>query len=629
MKGKNMAKKHLIKKEKFKTSSGSGTKISKLLNVTEKNGNKHILRATVISVRKSESAALEEDTNEFLSINQGIIQPPLPLSELAVLSELSTELFQTIQAMEIGIDGFGGRLIQRRMTEEEKEKHKDAILKEKNFLDTLILYPNADDSFVSLRRQTRNELEHTGNAFWELVKASANATQFSCMNRIKSSNVWITKQDKLFTKKTVNFVKSDFTMGKKIFPKKFRKFVQIRNRKKVFFKEFGDPRIIDRRTGEEGKKSLARKHHATELFHFKIPTNRNTPYGMPRFVGNIITIKGSRQSDETNILTLMNNQVPSMAIMVNGGMLTKGSLDRIQDFIDTQIKGDSNYSKFLLLEGESMHDNFSSPSNLKIEIKALSRDQHTDQLWQEYDKNNANKLRRNFRVAPILVGDSESIDRAVAQESERITEKYVYNPEREEEDVIINKIFLSQGIRFWEFKSNSPNVTNDQDIVKILSGAEKSGALTPRIARMLLEDVLNSKLPDIDANIPEGFDPDVPFSFTLAKLMHEAGMANQNGTFESQGQTPKAPRSSENTDKNTDFVSLIHKLIENPSETLDVFKKIERFFNIDFYQNDDSDDVVDYDEIQKAAGNFIKKLNKHPKMTKSKKKKKNKKVNTK
>ena len=557
-------------------------KTSKRVSVEDAQGNRHILKATVISVnpldiRKSSSQAMIDADLDTLGIRDRIIDPPLSLGELSVLSEFSTELRQTCDAMAVGVDGFGHRVLPRPISEEQKRQFKKQIEEEQEFLSHFFNYPNSEESFVKLRRESTQEKELTGNAYWELVPSLTDLKKYSAINRINSATIRITKADRMITRMGLNYVKNDFSIGTKFFQKKFRRFVQIINTKKVFFKQFGDPRVIDKRTGEVADQNLEPQFRANELFHFKIETRRPTPYGMPRFTGNIISIKGSRQADETNIVTLMNNNIPSFAILANGGMLTQGSVDRIREFVDTQIKGSSNYSKWLILEGESSHDGLSSPTSTKIEIVPLTRAQHQDMLWQSYDENNAKKLRRNFRIAPILVGASENYDRATAQVSEALTEKYVYNPEREEIDREINKILLAQGIRFWTFKSNSPNVTNDEDLVRILTGAERSGALTPRIARMLLEDILNRDLPGFD-NLPTDFNPDLPFSFTLAKLMHSAGAANQNGTFAPQGQLPKSSTSNSESDEsvtdNTDADDLLDRIFEKPQKYIEKLSRV-------------------------------------------------------
>ena len=532
--------------------------MSKSIPVEDVNGNKHVLKATVISVDAStmttgRSADISDQEFEHFVQSANIVRPPLSQAELSILSEYSSELGPAIDSMMVGIEGFGGRLLPRPMPEEMKEKNTAAIAEERSWLSSLIKFPNPKGSLVRLRKRTRKDLESTGNAYWELIRSPSRPERFSCINKLDAATMFISKPDKKFTRMEVKYVDEDLTLRSKNFQVKFRRFVQIVNAKRAWFKEFGDPRIISRRDGlviapsmEEFKKLDARAQEnnppsswATEVFHFRIESARRSPYGMPRFTGNIIAIKGSRGAEETNIITQQNNHVPSMAVLVSGGALTEGSISRIKEFVDTQIKGNSNYSKFLIIEGENTSDALSGAGSAKVEIKALSEAQIKDELWQEYDNNNAAKVRRAFRLPPIMVGKTEDLNRSTAQESERLAEKYVYNPEREEMDEVINQIFMQQGFRFWFFKSNSPNVTNDEDLVKILTGAEKAGCLTPRIGRMILEDILNRELPPLKTT--EDFDPDLPFSLCLARLMQSAGFANQNGTFAPQGQIPTAP----------------------------------------------------------------------------------------
>lgn len=543
---------------KIKLKKPGNTRTSKNIPVEDKDGNKHILKATIVSVRKGTTAEIQDDAFSSLGLGNDIVKPPLNQGELAVLSEFSSELEQVVDSMAIGIHGFGGRLKPRTMTEEQKKKHKAEIIEEKLWLDALIHFPNPKQTWRKLMKTTRKDLEKTGNAYWELIRSRTHPDRYSCINKLKISRMFIGKMDKKFTRMKKTYIGADLKIHTKPFNNKFRKIINMVRNKKAYFKEFGDPRVMDRRTGkiiaaspkqwaelaQANENNYARrfpkKIWANEVYHFRLETSRETPYGMPRFTGNIIAIKGSRSADETNIITQQNNHVPSMVISVAGGQLTEGSVVRLQEFIDTQIKGDSNYSKFLILEGESNHDGLSAAGSLKIDVKPLSNNQVSDQLWQSYDENNASKVRRSFRLAPIMVGEVKDLNRATAQESERLAEKWVYNPEREDFDDEINQIIMSQGLRFWWWKTNSPNVTNDQDIVKLLVGSEKTGGMTPRIARLFLEDVMGHDLPPIKENDPD-FDPDLPFSLSLAKLVGGMAEANRAGTFSPQGQIPKPP----------------------------------------------------------------------------------------
>ncbi len=525
----------------------AGNKVTKKIAVEDVNGNKHILRATVVSVdpkhavmkQEGASAQMLENQLESMGLAERIVRPPLNMAELASLQEASSDLAPTIDIMAVGIDGFGARLVPRSPDKEFAKKFEAEIKKERAWLQSLLDSPNADGSLVNLRKITREDLEGTGNAYWELIPGVV-SDRYTSIEKVDVSTMYISTPDRQFTPRVVNYLDENFEIQKKTFYRRFRRFVQVVGNKKVWYKEFGDPRVINRENGEvvEKTKGFDKKKAANEIYHFKIYTPRNSPYGLPRFTGNIISIKGSRSAEETNILTQQNNHVPSMAIMVSGGALTDGSINRIREFVDTQIKQSSNYSKFLILEGESQSDGLSTPNNMKIEIKPLSEHQHKDELWQQYDKNNVAKLRRSFRMSPILVGSAENFDRATATTSEMLTEKYVFSPEREAFDEFFNMLIIHQGARFLKFKSNSPNVTDEMNLVNILSNAERTGGLTPRIARGILEQILNRELPGFDD--ATGFDPDVPFSLSLAKVMHEAGMANQAGSHASQGQTPKA-----------------------------------------------------------------------------------------
>jgi len=555
-----------------KQQSSSTKKSTQTIPVEDKDGNKHILKATVISVpvKKDFSNQISEDNMDQIIITNRIVRPPLSQAELSVLSEVSSELGQVLDSLAVGIDGFGARWIRRTVpdsligTDKEKEVTVRTLnveaIEEKKWLDSVMTFPNPDEDFTELKKNTRLQLEATGNAYWELVPMRSSVAEkkdrYSCINRIDPSTVWISKPDKKFTRIKFKYVDARNHLRERMFQKKMRMFLHRVGTKGVWFKEFGDPRVIDKRNGmviapsqivweqsEKLQKKFPKKVWANEVLHHKIFTSRRTPYGMPRHTGNIIAIKGSRGADETNILTQQNNHVPSMAIMVAGGQLTEGSITRLREFVDTQIKGNANYSKFLILEGESTHDSLSGVGNLKIEIKPLSSNQHQDQLWQSYDDNNASKVRRSHRTPELMVGKTSEMNRANARESERFAEKYVYNPIREGMDKAINKLFMQQGFKHWIFKSNSPNVTNDEDLVKILTGGEKTGGLTPRISRMLLEDILNRELPPIKAT--EDFDPDIPFSMSIAKMAMrpQAAAANAEGTFSPQGQNarPRKP----------------------------------------------------------------------------------------
>ncbi len=77
------------------------------------------------------------------------------------------------------------------------------------------------------------------------------------------------------------------------------------------------------------------------------------------------------------------------------------------------------------------------------------------------------------------------------------------------------------GVHFHSFRSNSPNTTDNAQLVQILSAAERTGGMTPRIARDVISQVLGKQLPPF--KFPDQLNPDLPFSLAMAQAVKNVG----------------------------------------------------------------------------------------------------------
>jgi len=499
------------------------------------------VRALILPIKKAQQAepgkskALPEDPLEAMVETGEIIEPPFDLLSLSMLSEHNSELGPAVQAMEINIEGFGQRLVSRLDVDKVKED-KDLLKKvqeEKVRLDNFFAYAALDVSFTKFRRMLRVDLELTGNAYFEVVRNMKGEIQG--FNHVPSYQIRLGRQQKDAVEVDMSVYqlqdKGVVAIEKMRVWKRFRTFVQAKylyrrdlsyvgTFLKRYFKEFGDPRVYDNETGEIVKDAdklakLPSDKRANEMVHLKIYSPRS-PYGLPRFVGAMLSIYGDRASEEINYITIMNNNVPSMVVLVSNGQITQGSIDRIKDFTESLIQGSDNYSKFLLLEAEPAEVEGEEPGQVKFEIKPLTQVQHKDALFQEYSKNNQDRVRRQFRLPPLLVGRADDYVRATVEAARRVADEQIFAPERDEFDNLINRVlFPHMDVLYHKFKSNSPNTTDNTELVKILAGAEKTGGMTPRIARVMLEDILGIELPPF----PEDFPADRPFSETMAEAV--------------------------------------------------------------------------------------------------------------
>lgn len=494
------------------------------------------------------SKELPEDYIEGLITAGQIVEPPFDLLQLAMLPENNSELGPCVSAMEVNIEGFGHRLVPR--IKEADEKVKKEIEAERLRLENFFLYASVDDSFTMFRRKLRIDLEATGNAEFEVIRNAAGDIQG--FNHLPSYQMHLGREDRDPIKVEVPtyevLANGEVKIVKTPVWKRFRRFVQTRltTRRNLsvtgsletrWFKEFGDPRVYDNRTGDmvvdenkkpvEGRQPVPEDQQANEVVHLKLYSPRS-PYGLPRTVGVFLSIFGDRASEEINYITMRNNNIPSIFLLVSGGQLTKDTIERLTEFMESRVQGSDNFSKIVAVEAESaeMEGDQGSPGQVKVDAKPVTQAQHKDALFQEYSKNNRVKIRRSFRLSPLHVGEAQAFNRATAEISRRVVDEQVFAPERDEFDQLINRImFPAMDIRYHQFKSNSPNTTDNTELVRILAGAEKTGGMTPRIARKALEDIFGVELPPF----PDSFPQDVPFSMTMAEAVKNMADASEPG----------------------------------------------------------------------------------------------------
>lgn len=497
-------------------------------------GEKEVQKRFMPDDKEAEAGAtqtLSDDPFTSLADEGKIIVPPFDLLTLAMLPEHSSELGQCIEAMEVNIEGFGHRQMARIRLDSPDADVPDNVAKEvvaeRVALANFFEYAT-DESFTEFRMRLRKDLETTGNCYWEVIRDRAG--QIQQFKHVASYQMRLTRSDDTPIEATRKILRLQVDGSVKVDEvtewRRFRRYVQGRtltrrsgsqaiSGTKRWFKAFGDPRVFDARTGDLAVDTLPIQHRATEMVHLALYCARS-PYGMPRFIGNLLSIYGDRAAEEINYTTFRNNNIPSMMIMVSNGQLTEGSIQRLESFVESQIQGSDNYSKFIIIEGESSAEEGEDAGQVKLQVEKMSSEQQHDALFQNYSKNNQDKIRRSFRLPPILVGRSDDYTRATAEASKSLADEQVFQPNRDVFDNFMNRnIYPAMGVRYHKFKSNTPNTTDNEALVQILAGSEKTGGMTPRIARTMLEQILGSELPEFK----EGFPSDVPFSLTMAEAV--------------------------------------------------------------------------------------------------------------
>ena len=290
------------------------------------------------------SNVLETPDEQTALFNEaGAIAPPLDPLSLANLYEMSGPLRSSISSYAVNVDSFGYELepvidpdadeaeekiklaiTQERMAAgEQRDPDIDAILKEAKDLiddpgeghdpsdkevkarmasirremirermaaDKFFAFVAHEASFEQLRMQTREDMEITGNAYWEVLRNTAGEiVQF---DHVPGFSVRLMPQERQAQPIEMHVRTTAITTTTEPVQKRFRKYVQIahgsvRDKNLVWFKEFGDTRIYSHATGkqyasiEEMQAKEENAYPATELIHFKVHSARSVYRAAP------------------------------------------------------------------------------------------------------------------------------------------------------------------------------------------------------------------------------------------------------------------------------------------------------------------------------------------------------------
>ena len=265
----------------------------------------------------------------------------------------------------------------------------------------------------------------------------------------------------------------------------------------MFFKEFGDPRIMDRRDGayiQEGQ-TLELEYQANEIMEFAIGTE---PYGKVRWIGQILGVDGSRRAETLNNNYFINGRHTPLMIMVEGGTLTDESFTKLQQYMN-EIKGEAGQHAFIILETESSdgRTDYDQQDKPKITVKNLASILQKDELFQNYLDNNRRKVQSAFQLPDLYVAYTTDFNRATAQTAQEVTEEQVFQPERRSLAWAINNRLLNgYQFKYVEAYFLEPDITNPDDLYKLLTVTNNAGGVTPNFAKRIIYEAFGEQAED-------------------------------------------------------------------------------------------------------------------------------------
>jgi len=478
-----------------------------------------------LSITKSTQQIYTDDISD--QYGDEIIPPPYNLKELKKMAEYSSILSQCIDAYKTNIVGFGFGLEYsfdfnaEETLESLKTKGKEQWTELEEFID----YIHYDESAKTILGHMLVDREKTGNGFIEVIRDMSGMP--AGIEYMDTEFMRVTKKGKPVDVESKILKKGEFqTVNRR---RAFRRYLQIINNKKIYFKEYGDARKMNKNTGEFSD-NVANEDLATEVIHFKLGSGA---YGVPRWIGHLINMMGARKAEELNYMYFLNGRHVPAAILVENGMLSADTIDNLEEYL-SDVQGTENAHKFLIIEVESAQGDDVVAENappVKVEIKSMADMMQQDALFLEYDATHRSKLRSSFRLPPLYTGEADEYNKATADTARKITEEQVFQPERETIVDKLNRIFLPDlDLNLVRLKLKGPDFRDPIEIARALYPIIAAKAVSANDLRDLVGQILGKRLeewPEEIYNRPYVKEIAESDPFQLAKSINYPGKQSE------------------------------------------------------------------------------------------------------
>lgn len=394
-----------------------------------------------------------------------ILEPVFKPGTLKAVVSQNNALLQCVEAMEVNIDGTGHSI-------ELVEDHEE-VEAEKQTLTDFFDEPYPGKSMIAIRRAIRRDVEQAGMGYMEVIRNAAD--EVVMLNDLAADDMRLLRLDD-----PVVVAKPLIRGGREVsvnIRTRERRFVQLINGKKTYFKEFGSSRDVNRDTGEWAKDNerLPIEKRGSEIIVFYGNKEPKTPYGSPRWINQLPSALGSRKAEEFNLEFFDGGGIPPVLVLVEGGTIG----DIVKNDLKNHLSGKGNKHRAAVVEAISTSGTLESAGSVKVRVERFGSERQQDAMFQTYDKNCEEHIRCAFRLPPLFIGKANDYNFATAYTAYMVAEAQVFYPERDEFDGIINsKIVKALGVNNYKYRSLPLTLIDVQNQLKALELASTAKAVS-------------------------------------------------------------------------------------------------------------------------------------------------------
>ena len=462
-----------------------------------------------------------------------LVTPPFRFDRLYTIKEESDILQACITTYRKNIDGFGydTNFLGDDFTERTSKEAETQLTKLNGFFDQV----NEEGPFSLVRDQFRDDYETFGNGAMEVLRFPR-SSRIAAIYYMPVIDMRMSKLDDEPIAVTVPLFREGQVRNVKI-KKRFRKYAQMYlgdSRIVKWFKEFGDPRILDAVSGEYVSSAKEATEIATEIFW----VGRNSSgraYGIPRWIGSVTDVIGRSMAQYVNYDLFDSQGISPMMIIVENGTLTDESREELQNIV-TSMRGVENFNKISLLEAIPELRGLDDKSNVRVNLKSMAEYRKEDVIFESYLNYTEKVIRQAFRLPSLYLGGNDNLSYASSYSSQKLCEQQVFMPERLSFDSLINNYIVWPELKcnLWQYTSRGPQLVSSEELRLALKEFVSAGALTANNAIDIANEMFGLEMSKYDAdwaNLP----------IALVKTMNNNGSFVLDAIFNNDPKASKAP----------------------------------------------------------------------------------------
>lgn len=354
-----------------------------------------------------------------------VIEPPYDLDSLAQLYETNAPHKACVDAKTVNTVGLGYRFVPATESVSQADRANLAVLEH------LFGNCNPDATFTEVLAGVWTDVECLGNGYLEITRNSRG--EIDGFYHVPGTTMRVCGGG--------------------------RGFLQIRDTERRYFRPLGSPDQADPLTGEP----------QNEVMHLRKYTPQSSYYGIPDIVAAVSAVVGDKQAREYNIDFFENHAVPRMAIIVEGGQLSDEVLAQIQEYMETEIRGQAHKTLVLDVPG----------NDVRIRLEPLTVGVSQDAAFLNYRKANRDEVLMVHRVPPSKITIVEHANLANSVDQDKTFREQVVRPEQRRIEYRVNRMIREQmGIGDWRFRFEEMDLAEAREEAEIARIYSEIGAWT-------------------------------------------------------------------------------------------------------------------------------------------------------